>query len=281
MDRDLLRFFLIGADHKTRWAFGAPGSPVRLARTPEGLQGASFEHDFQEVVGIDGGLYRGTTDRPGEITLQLWVADPRSGAWARRQHALWRESLGRGKQTCRLIVVSKESGYWWLDLRAANIAEVDYMNGAPGHVRETGEIVSFVSDRSFWQRFDEIRTFTRDTAPTARMVNVGDQPAWLRWAITGGHDGITIGVEDDTITLPAQGSLDPGYIIDTDPIWPSLQDATGVDLQEQFPDAYWKQPLPARGVHRGNNVGLTIKPKNPASDFRVEVGYTPRTEAAW
>lgn len=280
---DFLRFYLIGADRKTRWRFGAPGSPVRLARIPEGLQGAAFEHDFQQVVGVDGGMYRGTTDLQAEITLQLWVADNRSSAWARRQHALWRESLGRGKSTARLYVISKESGYWWIDVRVDNIAEVDYMgqNCLPGAVGEIGEIVRLVSERSYWRRFDETRVFDRDTCRTARLVNVGDQPAWLQWAITGQHDGVDIGVEDDIIHLPGKGSLDPGYLIDTDPVWPSLQDTTGADIQDQHPDAYWSKPLSPRGVHRGNNVGLTIKPTNPGSDFRVEVQYNPRTEAAW
>lgn len=280
---DFLRFFLIGADRKTRWAFGAPGSPVRLATIPQGLQGASFEHDFQQVVGVDGGMYRGTTDMQAEISLQLWVADRRSSAWARRQHALWRESLGRGKQAARLYAVSKESGYWWIDVRVDSVSEVDWMGSAslPGATGEIGEIVKFVSERSYWQRFDETRIFNRETCRTARVVNVGDQPAWLKWAITGQHDGVDIGVEDDYIHLPGQKSLDPGYLIDTDPVWPSLQDTTGVDIQDQHPDAWWKQPLPPRGVHRGNNVALTIKPVNPGSDFRVEVQYTPRTEAAW
>ncbi len=39
-DDDLLRFFLVGADRKTRWWFGGPGSPVRLNVPPTGLQGA-------------------------------------------------------------------------------------------------------------------------------------------------------------------------------------------------------------------------------------------------
>ena len=52
--RDFLRFFLVGADHKTRWAFGAPDSPVRLAQVPTGLHGAEFEHDYQNFVGMDG-----------------------------------------------------------------------------------------------------------------------------------------------------------------------------------------------------------------------------------
>ena len=278
-----VEFFLIGADHKTRWAFGAPGSPVRLAEIPTGLQGAGFEHDWQQIVGMDGALHRGTTDQTGSVQLKVWVSDPRSSAWARRQHALWRESLGRGKDTCRLIVVSKESGYWWLDVRADNVSEANYMgqNCKPGAVGETGELVQFVSDRSFWERFDEERIYTRDTYRTAALRNLGDQPAWLRWTVTGGHDGVTIGVGEGTVDLPAQKTLDAGYVIDTDPLWPSITDTTGKNLQAELPAAYWDEPLPARGMHRGNSVPLVIRPTNPRENFRVEVAYTPRTEQAW
>lgn len=278
-----VEFFLIGADHKTRWAFGAPGSPVRLAEIPTGLQGAGFEHDWQQIVGMDGALHRGTTDQTGSVQLKVWVSDPRSSAWARRQHALWRESLGRGKDTCRLIVVSKESGYWWLDVRADNVSEANYLgqNCKPGAVGETGELVQFVSDRSFWERFDEERVYDRGTYRTAALRNLGDQPAWLRWTVTGGHDGVTIGVGEGTVDLPAQKTLDAGYVIDTDPLWPSITDTTGTNLQAELPAAYWGEPLPARGMHRGNSVPLVIRPTNPRENFRVEVAYTPRTEQAW
>lgn len=281
--RDILRFFLVGSDHKTRFAFGAPGSPVRLASIPTGLQGAAFDHDWQQLVGMDGAIHRGTVDLQSEIGMQVWVADRRSSAWARRQHALWREALGRGRETCRLYVVSKESGYWWLDVRADQVSEANYlgMNCLPGRVGETGETVKFTSDRAFWESFDEERTYDRDTCRTARLTNRGDQPAYMRWTVTGQHDGVTIGVGDDTVTLPGQKALDPGYVIDTDPTWPSLTTTTGVDLQPSLPDAFWKAPLPPRGQHRGSSVQLTIAPKNPGETFKVEAAYTPRTEQAW
>lgn len=208
--RDSMKFFLIGADHKTRWAFGAPDSPVRLAQVPTGLQGAGFEHDYQDFVGMDGGLYRGTTDKRGSITMKLWVADPRSSAWARRQHTLWRESLGRGKEPARLYVVSKESGYWWADVRPENIAEVDYMAEAdvPGAVGEIGEIVTFTTDESFWTRFDEVREFTPKTGFSAELRNLGDQEAWLRWTVTGEHSGVYIGLDGDAQFLPDPDTID-------------------------------------------------------------------------
>lgn len=278
-----LEFFMIGADHRTRFAFGAPGSPVRLASIPTGLQGASFDHDWQQIVGMDGALHRGTTDLTGTIGMQVWVVDPRSSSWARTQHARWREALGRGRDTCRLFVVSRESGYWWIDARADNVSEANYLATAskPGAVGEIGETVQWVTDRSYWQSFDEQRTYDRDSCRTASLVNRGDQPAWLRWTVTGSHDGVRLGVGDDTVTLPAQKTLDAGYVIDTDPLWPSITDTTGVNLQPDMPDAFWHQPLPPRGQQRGNSVPLTIQPTNPGETFRVEISYTPRTEQAW
>lgn len=286
--RDILRFYLIGADHKTRWAFGAPNSPVRLAAVPTGLHGAAFKHDYQQFVGVDGGLYRGTTDERGSITLKLWVSDSRSSAWARRQHALWRESLGRGKEPARLYVVSKESGWWWIDVRPETISEVDYMAEAdvPGAAGEIGEIVTFTTDRSFWTRFDEVRTFTHQTGFAAELANLGDQEAWLRWTITGDHNGVEIGVDGDSQYLPDPRTITAkqpvaGYVIDTDETWPALMSTTGEDLQPIFPKTWWNKPLPPRGTSRGRAAKLTIVPRNPGPDFRVEVAYTPRTEQAW
>ena len=289
-ENDIFRFFLIGADHQTRWAFGAPGSPVRLHKTPTGLEGAPFEHDMQEIVGMDGALYRGTTDKPLTITLKVWIVDPRSSAWARRQHSRWRDSLVRGKEPCRLFVVSKESGYWWADVRVNSIQEVDYHDNYPGELGETGEAITLVSDRSFFQRFDEVKVFDRETCKQARLVNVGSQPAWLRYTITGGHSGVEIGIGKDTVKLPGtyyqealhiDGEMVSGYYIDTDELWPNLLSSTGRDLLPHYPHAYWRKPLPPRGQQRGGATPITINPINPDHHFKVEVAYTPRTEQPW
>lgn len=285
-DTDFLRFYLIGADRKTRWRFGGAGSPVRLNTPPTGLNGAPLSHDYQQLVGMDGALYRGTIDEQTRIGLQVWVSDRRSSSWARRQHALWRESLGRGKQTVRLIVISKESGYWWIDARVESISEVNFFDQQPGALGEVGELVTLVADRSFWQRFDETRIFDRDTAPNAQLTNLGDQPAWLRYAIYGDHQGVEIGVGSDIVKLPDPRTLNlkepvEGYYIDTETLWPALMSTDGLNLQTLFPDAFWKEPLPPRGVQRDNRTPITIKPTNPGANFRVEVNYTPRTEQPW
>ena len=245
-DSDLLRFYLVGADRQTRWHFGGTGSPVRLNTPPTGVNGAPVTHDYQNLVGMDGALYRGTIDEQMTIGLQVWIADRRSSSWARRQHTLWRESLGRGKDTVRLIVVSKESGYWWIDARVESISEVNYFDQRPGQVGEVGELVTLVTDRSFWQRFDETRVFTRETAPSARLTNLGDQPAWLQYMITGDHNGIELGVGDDTVKLPDPRTLNliepvEGYYIDTETLWPALMSTDGLNLQTLFPDAFWKK----------------------------------------
>lgn len=315
MADDLMKFFLIGADRKTRIPFGSPGCAVRLAETPTGLQGAPFSHDWEESVGMDGSIYRGTKDEKALISLKVWVSDPTSSAAARRAHAKWREALGRGKGTCRLYVVTKESGYWWLDIRLASVSEANHW-GMPGRVGEVGETVNFVSDRSFWTRFDERRTFDRFTCANAAMVNVGDQPGWLRWTISGEYDSLEIGVgetppvssgtsenptqsiggsldnifsyfrklfrmERDTVILPQKkvGSLP--IEIDTSPDWPTIQLSNGADLQSQMPNAYWDKPLPPRQHSHNAAFPLVIVPKNPSPNFQVDVEYTPRTESAW
>lgn len=312
MADDLMRFFLIGADRQTRIPFGAPGCAVRLAETPTGLQGAPFSHDWEETVGMDGAIYRGTKDEKGVISLKVWVSDPTSSAAARRAHAKWREALGRGKGTCRLYVVTKESGYWWIDARLASVSEANHW-GMPGEVGKVGETVNLVTDRSFWSRFEERREFDRFTCTTANIINIGDQPAWLRWTIHGQHDGLEIGIGEtqahivgtaewqanqfggllgtilqhaisaarDTVMLPARTATDLPLVIDTDPSWPTIMDGTGKDLQSELPHAYWDKPLPPRDWSANMAFPLIIIPRNPGPTFSVEVEYSPRTEAAW
>ena len=69
-DSDLLRFYLVGADRQTRWHFGGTGSPVRLNTPPTGVNGAPVTHDYQNLVGMDGALYRGTIDEIGRASCR-------------------------------------------------------------------------------------------------------------------------------------------------------------------------------------------------------------------
>lgn len=200
---DKLKFFMIGVDG-SRWNFGAKDSPVRLHRPPTGLNGAPVTHDYQVLTGLDGAIYRGTQDGQIPIGLQVWVADARSQAWARRSHSDWRKAFGRGKDTVRLYAVTKESGYWWIDARIQSVSEVNWFDQQPGLVGESGELVTLITDRSYWNSFDveavtgtpvsegaDYKTWEID------LPNPGDQDMWPRFEISGGFASATIGIGDE------------------------------------------------------------------------------------
>lgn len=197
--RDFLRFFMIGADG-SRWAFGGVDSPVRLNKPPTGINGAPVTHDYQKLTGLDGAVYRGSMDEQATIGLQVWVKDARSSAWARRKHSDWRRAFGRGKDTVRLYAISKESGYWWIDARLQSVSEVNFFDQNPGLVGETGELVTLITDRAFWESFE---VFTDTELPASHgteytfqveVPNRGDQNLWPRYEITGGFTTVELGV---------------------------------------------------------------------------------------
>ncbi|QNE90252.1 hypothetical protein H0194_04535 [Corynebacterium incognita] len=207
---DVVEFFMVGVDG-SRWHFGAPDSPVRLNRPPTGFGGAPIEHDFQELVGLDGAVYRGTQDKQLSVGLQVWIADAKSSAWARRQQARWRVALGRGKQNVRLYCVTKDSGYWWIDARVESVSEVNFFDQEPGLVGETGELVTLVTERSFWESFED--TTLVDFTGSVQILNRGSMPMWPKLEITGNFEylDITIGSTEGYDTHRINNKLE-GYV---------------------------------------------------------------------
>lgn len=200
---DLIKFFMIGVDG-SRWNFGAPDSPVRLNRPPTGLNGAPMAHDYQPLTGLDGAVYRGTQDEQIPIGLQVWVADARSQAWARRSHSDWRKAFGRGKDTVRIYAITKESGYWWIDARVQSVSEVNWFDQQPGLVGESGELVTLITDRSYFSSF-EVEAVTDKPVSYGpnyktwelELPNPGDQDLWPKFEISGGFSSVTIGIGNE------------------------------------------------------------------------------------
>lgn len=200
---DSIKFFMIGVDG-SRWHFGAKDSPVRLHRPPTGFNGAPVTHDYQPLTGLDGAIYRGTQDGQLPIGLQVWLADARSQAWARRSHSDWRKAFGRGKDTVRLYAITKESGYWWIDARVQSVSEVNWFDQQPGLIGESGELVTLITDRSYFGSFEVEAITTTPVSEGANyktweleLPNPGDQDMWPKFEISGGFSSVTIGIGDE------------------------------------------------------------------------------------
>lgn len=217
---DLIEFFMIGVDG-SRWHFGAKDSPVRLHRPPTGFNGAPVSHDYQPLTGLDGAIYRGTQDGQIPIGLQVWVADARSQAWARRSHSDWRKAFGRGKDTVRIYAITKESGYWWIDARVQSVSEVNWFDQQPGLVGESGELVTLITDRSYFGSFEVEAITTTPVSEGANyktweldLPNPGDQDLWPKFEISGGYSSVTIGIGDEA---SGEHQTIPGIITATVP----------------------------------------------------------------
>lgn len=278
MSRDIFRLAILGADGVTRWNLTDPNGPVQLRGTPEGLQGAPFDLNYQQNVGAGGEEYKGRTHKRNPITIGVRVQSPQVGTAARMLHTRWRNSLGDADNPARMVVVTSESGYRWKDVRLASATQaLDWQR--PGELGVVTEKVNLVSDSSWWTHMEHSMMWTAAEAPQATMWNPGNRPAWLRYTVTGPMSGCYIGLGHDRVRLPAIPS--GGFIlVDTDPAFPTATDQDGKDLYETNPHWVFQSALPAGG-NRAPAVPLGILPIAPGDGAVVVASITPQSDAAW
>lgn len=302
MTNDFLRFALMGADGETRWAFGRPHCPIRLDDVPEGLQGADFDLNYEQNVGQAGETYKGRVDKRNTIKMRVRVGDGRVGYDYRKLHARWRRSLGRGDELATFITVSAESGYRWKKVRLQSaIAAKGPRRTMPGEIGVGWEDVTLASDESFWTHPDRQMMWPANEVASATFRNPGDQPAWVRYTLTGPCEGYVLGLGTDRVRI---GAIPSGgfVLIDTDPASPTAVNEKGEDLYErEYADftiaemlASWqagrpvgpaapmvfREALPAGGPNAAP-IPLGVIAINPEPGATVLAEITPRSERAW
>lgn len=311
--RDILRFGLIGPKGE-KYMFGSPDCPVRLAQTPEGLQGAPFDTSYSQNSRQDGETFRARRYKRNPVTLNALVGRGEPGPAHRRTHARWRAALGDTEHTCRFVTVSGESGYRWKDCRLQSATQsVNWQK--PGLLGVDAETVTLASDDAFWTHPDETRVFQKNEFGTATLRNPGDRPVWPTITLVGGLidtpipgfdiGGWAIGFGDEWVQMP--GVPDGGYIrIHTDPRFPTatlhrpeirddegeiVQEASTVDLYEespgfQFPilgasrDMVFREPIPAGG-NGSDPIPMNIHTVDAQDTAQVMVEFTPKSVSAW
>ena len=317
--RDVLRFGIIGANGE-KYMFGAPECPVRLHKTPQGLQGAPFDLSYSQTSRQDGETFKNRRFKRNPITLDvLFGRADLSGPHHRREHARWRAALGDATNTCRFVTVSGESGYRWkyCRLQAATQA-VNWQR--PGALGVEAETVALASDDAFWTHPDEARVFSKSEFTAASIHNPGDRPVWPTITLMGQTEGWALGFGGDLVEVPA--TYEGSYIrIHTDPEFPTAtfyHDSEAFNLlppfvQDMFPSLYkmiegivhedlyerddsgkgspkpfpgarrdliFREPLPAGGNGSGL-IPFTIKAHNPQDSAQVMVEFTPKSVSAW
>lgn len=310
--RDVLRFGIIGA-HNEKYMFGAPECPVRLAKTPAGLQGAPFDLAYSQTSRQDGETFRNRRFKRNPITLDVLVGrGDVAGAKHRAEHARWRGALGDAEAQCRFVVVSGESGYRWKYCRLQSATQsVNWQK--PGLLGVEAETVSLASDDAFWTHPDEGRIFTRDQFTAASIHNPGDRAVWPTITLMGQTGGWALGFGGELVEVPpvpvvtdTWGDAHYGYIrIHTNPEFPTATmrhpDVDTMDIDGWDEDLYERDdsgkrsPIPFDGARRdlvfreplpagGNGSGLipfTIKAHNPQESAQVMVEFTPKSVSAW
>lgn len=310
--RDVLRFGIIGAGNE-KYMFGAPECPVRLHKTPQGLQGAPFDLSYSQTTRQDGETFKNRRFKRNPITMDVLFGHPSlPGPHHRREHARWRGALGDAENQCRFVTVSGESGYRWKYCRLQSATQaVNWQR--PGMLGVEAETVQLASDDAFWTHPPAGRIFLKDEFVDAKLHNPGDRPVWPTITLFGQTGGWALGFGDDLVEVPAVpvvtdtwGDAHHGYIrIHTDPSFPTATmrhpdvdtmsiDGWDEDLYERD-DAGKASPTPFVGARRdlvfreplaggGNGsapIPFTIKAHNPQDSAQVMVEFTPKSVSAW
>ena len=263
-----VRYELHGVEYPGRarsvWRFGEPGCPLRLATTPTGIGGAPFTHIRQSNARQDGATWRGLTREISPIGLTVRFGPVEPGAVAVDLWHTWRESLGGGNQLSEFHTISPGGGdrFQWVRCEASvPDAQLDLLYTI-GWLTES---VTLTSDQSWWRGEVAHLGPLPSTDWTGRtLTNTGDTTGWVLWALTG-PGTYTIGVGDEAVTLPA---LTAGQMlsVETNPEYPHIKNAAGVDVWETAGNVAWYSGVPAH-----TTVPLTMSATGTSSASRIEL----------
>lgn len=263
-----VRYELYGVQHpgepRSVWRFGEPECPLRLARTPTGLGGAEAAHVRQANARQLGATWRGIKREINLIGLEVRVGPVEPGAVALDLWRTWRRSLGNGEQLAEFHAISSGGGRRFQYVRREN-SMPDCPLDLLENVGEVTEEAVLGSDDSPWNG-DPVHPdpFAPGQFADQEIHNGGDFDSWVFWKITG-PGTFSIGTGAESVTLPAI----PGgtyWTVETNPQYPHINNALGVDVWELAGNVGWYEPVPA-----GDTVPLNISATGTSSATRVEV----------
>ncbi|MGV9662574.1 hypothetical protein [Nocardia niigatensis] len=246
------------------WRFGEPDCPLRLAETPTGLGGAAMTHIRQKNARQAGATYRGTNRDINIIGLTVRVGPVTPGAEALDLFDTWRDSLGVGEGLAEFHVISDGGGdrFQWVRAESA-VPDPDLSSlDIAGWLTES---VSLSSDESWWNKAPiHPAPFTPATFAGKRIRNDGDTASWPLWQLTG-PGKFSIGVDGEKVTLPtlAAGEV---WTVETNPEFPHIKNAAGVDKWPLAGAVGWYRPVPPR-----DEVPITLEGTGTSAASRIEM----------
>jgi hypothetical protein len=278
-----------GADGSV-WNLTDPRSPVFLTEGEiVGLDVGPADRFVSNAPGVAGSRHRGsrTLERPVVFTVHVW-SDAGPQAWTQLD-AAFRRSLSRNVPG---VLAVKQP--WSNEVRTLECRFVDRTGSNPTNPTQSGwdtYELRLVANDPYWRGKPIVRPFQAGTAvpfippgggppftisegsllASASIPNPGDVIGWAEWTVEGATTGVTVGIGDQLVGIPA--ALDAGdvVVVDTDP---RRQSATlnGVRVRG-FLSPHDFAPIPA-----GATVPLAV---SIVGTGKVSVRLVPRYEAAW
>ncbi|WP_039823261.1 hypothetical protein [Nocardia testacea] len=271
-----VRYELRGVEYpglpRSIWRFGDPECPLRLAKPPKGVGGAPIGHVRQANARQAGATWRGLNREINLITLEVHVGPVESGETAVDLWHTWRASLGDGQALAEFHALSPGGGDRFQYVRRET-AIPDPSFELLTDVGWCTETAVLGSDESWWLGQTVNPVITPDLFAGRTIRNDGDADGWLLWALTGpGRYSIGVGTESVTLPMLAPGEV---WTVETNPEYPHIRNAAGVDVWESAGNIAWYQSVPP-----GATVPLNISGTSLGSASQVEVWMPQKYERA-
>lgn len=231
-----INYVLIGVDG-SRWPFGSPGCPVRLADDPWGIGRPSPKHQMFSDARERGGTWYGMTFDAQAVTLDVHLGPVTPGWPGIELLRRWRRALGHGDELLELQV-RFEGRIIRQKLRASDIPTkmpLAQMRDA-GYARE---VVRLQNDLSRWEGDPRTYTFTPGDWATAKVHPRGDLAVPLKYTIYGPIVHPTVGLAGQGKTIPLTIGPEASLIIETDPTDSYVRDHNGVNRRRQAGVVTW------------------------------------------
>ena len=276
------------------------GSGVALARRVRGLHFPQVEEFTSESPAVDGATPNGYRVAPREVFLAVRVwHDESSQAWIEHDRRFWRSMLPalpgvRGPG--RLTVTTPNGDARWIDLWPQHSGDHEY-DVDPSRKGWATYGCLFTAYRPFWTSAPlPAKTFQQGGstgfyggqvggkgAPFviggssalggSTVDNIGDEPAWPVWRLTGPFTQVRIGVAGQVSTLVMDVPDGETIIVDTDPLAQAITDTTGA---ARYPTELSGEPFAS--IPPGRDVPLTAEVSGKG---RIELSLQPLYHRPW
>lgn len=258
-----------------------------------GLLEPAIQYYFSENTG-DGATYRGHRIPARQVTVPMFVWAP-TPSEMRAEDARFRKTL-RPERTAVLVVQEPDGSRRYLTVRYLSGAEGAFSGETYGKhwmsytITLTAEDPFFYGDpeSATFEGVDPVDFYNGGTAPdyiisqantiaSAKVTNVGDEPAYVTWTVHGAMSDFVGGWPGGIIHLPIALTSGEEITVYTDPRDGRIIDQTGASRWGQLVDEDIQfGPLPAG---EETELGLTVA-DGDASTF-VTISWTPKYRSAW